>query len=394
MSNVHPTHLFPRGSTLDPAALPTEFSSPSPDAPAGETPAAGGGVAARHRYDPHAPHHHPWHGRAAPPLGALRSIFGSLGEASTPQAQREQVLAQQLSPTIAAWVEAYTSVGKRNLYLWKWCTRGVELTTLPCVPPDLRADAVDTKVLSGMLNVLLDDAADQQGHAGLLGELLKLVHGASPDWSRLNHEEQAYGRFTRCVWREYWRRVRRYPCFAAFKQLLRYDLAQLFNTIHYSYLVNRNLSMLNLVEHDQYSAQGMMMMSFATVDLMCTPGFDVRELGTLREAVWHGQWMARIGNLISTWKREIDEGDYTSGVFARAVALGELSIEQLAKADPGQIEGVIRHGGHEEHFLARWQYHRSRLDSLRPQIGSFDLAVWLDGLDCLLDTELGSCGWK
>ena len=43
----------------------------------------------------------------------------------------------QLSPHLQHWVDAYAHCGERNLFLWKWCRRGVEVTTLPCVANDL-----------------------------------------------------------------------------------------------------------------------------------------------------------------------------------------------------------------------------------------------------------------
>src|SRR4029078_686428 len=99
-------------------------------------------------------------------------------------------------------------------------------------------------------------------------------------------------------------------------ELLCYDLEQLLNTVRYSELVNQNLCLLNLVEHDLYSPHGLIITAFATIDLMCMPDFRFEELGRLRQMLWHADWMARIGNLVTTWQREMSDGDLTSGVFA------------------------------------------------------------------------------
>jgi hypothetical protein len=176
--------------------------------------------------------------------------------------------------------------------------------------------------------------------------------------------------------------------------LLRYDLAQLFNTVRYSHLLKSNLSLLNLVEHDHYSPQGMGVMTFATIDLMCSPGFPLHELGRLREAVWHAQWMARIGNLVTTWPRELGDRDYTSGVFARAVAESDLSVDDLQEGDTQRIQSAIRRGDHERHYLERWSYHRDCLRSMTKRVKAFDLGLLIEGLDRLLSSELGSRGLK
>lgn len=308
--------------------------------------------------------------------------------------ERELIRALEFSPALGKWVAEYSRVGERPEYLWKWCLRGVQLTTLPCVDGRLQAHVCDTKVLSIMLNVLLDDVADRMQDPSFLAELFKITLGGRPDESELTLEQREYAAFTQQVWDEYWARTREYPVFAVFEELLQYDLAQLFNAIRYSSLLNRNLSLLNVVEHDLYSPHTMMQMSFSTVDLMCSPKFPWQELGKLREAIWHAQCMGRIGNLVTTWQREIPSRDFTSGVFARAVSAGDLDVRKLATADLGSVESAVLQGAHEEHFLRQWDSHLASLKALRRRFQAFDLDDVIQGLKQLLVTEFGSRGWK
>ena len=318
----------------------------------------------------------------------------SFGDAGELQAERQQILAKRFSSELAPWIAAYEQIGERNGYIWKWCLHGVELTTLDSVRPELKGDACDTKVLAGMLNVLVDDVADQLGQGDLLGELLKLIHHDVPQLARFATPQRRYAEFTCEVWAEVWRRAKRYPCYDPYAALLQFDLAQLFNTVHYSHLVNSNPYILNVVEHDDYSPQGMGLLSFAMIDLMCSPEFSVSDLGRLREVMWHAQWMARIGNLMTTWQREVNDRDYTSGVFAHAVSTHDLTVDQLLHESPAQITEAITRGGHEDYFLRRWRAHRAHFQRLIPEVQSVDLAVTLRGLDRLLQTELVSRGSK
>jgi hypothetical protein len=305
------------------------------------------------------------------------------------------VLAKQLSPVLTHWAEQYAKVGKRNLYLWKWCRQGVELTTLPCVLPELREGLCDTKVLGVMLDVLLDDVADQNGDHRLLEQLLDLPLGrTSTDWSTFSPHEQTYARFTVEVWQEIQTRARRFPCFEEYADLLRYDYLQLFNTMRYSHLVNRNLALLNLTEHDLYLPHNMHMMISATLDLMCSPHFERSELGRLREVAWNAQCMGRIGNLVTTWERELGEHDYTSGVYARALEHGHVALEQLLASDRDRIKAAIQQGQHEAFFLRRWQEHRQYLLAKRKELRSFDLNELISGLQRLICLHLGSRGYK
>jgi len=308
---------------------------------------------------------------------------------------REQQLiqAKSLSREVENWVRAYSAVGSRSRYLWKWCLHGVELTTLPCVLPELTSHVNDTKLLSIILCVLFDDVADQHGKGRLLETMLRVTReGTMPDMHGLAPREALVADTTWRLWLDYRGRTAAYPYHAAFSDLLHYDLTQFFNTMSYSQLLNRQLPLLNLAEHDLYTSHNMQMISFSTLDLMCSTGFDMQELGKLREAMWHAQCMGRIGNLLSTWRREIPDRDFTSGVFARAVSHGDLTIEQLQEGDPREIEAAILQGEHELYFYRRWLHHRERLRSRVQQIRSIDLTTTMDGHDRFFLMHLGSRG--
>ncbi len=307
----------------------------------------------------------------------------------------ELLQAKNLSQVLAAWVADYAQVGSRERYLWTWCQQGVQVTTLPGVAPDTYDELCDTKVLGVMLDVLLDDVADQKGDVELLGQMLRIPFSDQPlDWQRFTHEECDYAAFAEVVWNEVQLRVERFPRYDVFQDVLRYDYGQLLNTMRYAHLLNRFPSMLNLAEHDLYLPHNMHMMISATMDLMCSPGFDFDELGRLREAIWHAQYMGRIGNLVTTWERELLEGDFTSGVFAHAVIHGDLTLEQLENGDRDVIARAIRQGQHEEYFLRQWQGHRRRLIDLQVSLRSVDLKPFVHGIERLFCLHMASRGLK
>ncbi len=319
------------------------------------------------------------------------NFFGA--RAGSMAREREQVYTQQLSSTIQRWVSAYETVGSRDLYLWKWCLHGVELTTLACVPLEFRAHVCETKLLSIVLCVLLDDVADQHGNSRLLDALLEMTcAGVCPALPDLSPLERRHAELTCALWAEYQERISSYPCYEAFEPVLRYDLLQFFNTMRYSHLVNGRPYLLNMVEHDLYTSHNMMMISFAMLDLMCSPGFPKADVGTLREAMWHAQCMGRIGNLLSTWRRELADRDFTSGVFARARIEGDLTLDDLEHGDFASIEATIRGRGHELYFFRKWAEHREQCHARARQLRSFDPRSVLDGHDRFFAMHLGSQG--
>ena len=311
------------------------------------------------------------------------------------QAESALVLSKQLNPELMQWVDGYAQVGKRNLYLWKWCRQGVEVTSLSCVDSQWYDRVCDTKVLGVVLDVLLDDIADHGGDPQLLEQLLHLPFGDERlQLSAVAAEDRAYAEFTVEVWQEIKRRTRQFPGFQRYATAWRYDYLQLFNAMRYSHMINQDVALLNIAEHDLYLPHNMHIMISATVDLMCSPNFRHNEFGRLRDAVWHAQCMGRIGNLVTTWERELGEGDFTSGVYARAVAEGDLEIESLQQKDRETILRAIREGRHEEFFLQRWMQLRQRLIDLAPRVESVDLLGLLRGYERLIRLHLISRGQK
>ncbi|HET6883509.1 MAG TPA: hypothetical protein VFI31_25380 [Pirellulales bacterium] len=305
------------------------------------------------------------------------------------------VLDKTLSPALTHWVNEYAKVGHRNIYLWKWCRQGVEVTTLPCVLPELFDDVCDTKVMGVVLDVLLDDIADRKGDDELLKRLTSLtINGPRPSFADYPADKRAYAELTVAVWNEIINRAKRYPLFDQYAEVLDYDYAQLFNVMRYSHLANEHIELLNLAEHNLYTPHNMHMIISSTLDLMCSPSFDRNEWGKVRDAAWNAQCMGRIGNLTTTWERELGDADYSSGVYASALATGDLTIEQLKAGNHEEIKRAILKGGHEVVFLKRWQEHRRYLLSRVPHIRSFDLGKLVVGLERLICLHLGSRGYK
>lgn len=302
---------------------------------------------------------------------------------------------KSLSLELQHWIDRYEQVGSRERYLWKWVRQGVEITTLSSVDSECYDSVCDTKVLGVMLDVLLDDIADHGGDPQLLDQLLSLPFGPQRlALANVSSQDRQYAEFTLDVWDEIKRRTQAFPGFEALAAVWRYDYLQLFNAMRYSHMINQDISLLNMAEHDLYLPHNMHIMISATVDLMCSPHFRRDELGRLRDAVWHAQCMGRIGNLATTWERELGEGDFTSGVYAHAVAEGDLTIADLQNRDRAEIVRTIREGGHESYFFGRWLELRQRLIDLTPHVRSVNLQELLQGYERLIRLHLTSRGQK
>ncbi|MBL8848476.1 MAG: hypothetical protein JNG89_02285, partial [Planctomycetaceae bacterium] len=293
--------------------------------------------------------------------------------AQSAQSDQQEIEHKRLRLEALRWVQDYDRVGHRNLYLWRWCLHGIELTTFPGVPAEHLTHLHDTKLLSVILCVLFDDVADRNGRTELLESLIQSAGSQAPDpAAMLDRAEREYVAVTRRLWTEYEARVRQYPQYPVYERLWRFDLLQFLNTMRYAHLVNSQPGLLNLAEHDVYTPHNMLMVSFSTLDLMCVAHFHTAELGSLREAMWHAQSMGRIGNVLSTWRRELAEADQSSGMFGHDSSLSLSSKEQL--------------------LLEKWRWHRSRCHAAAQRVASIDLNPVLNGHDRFFDMHLASSG--
>ena len=316
---------------------------------------------------------------------------------STP-AQMSQIVSEikqvQFSPYLQTWIKNYESVGQRGRFLWQWCLKGVRMTTLPSVEPSLREHVVETKLLGILFCSLIDDIADREQD----GEMLEMAVAASSDnWAfeRLEFwtgRRRSYLEMISSVWNEVWNRCKSYPHFRNYEQLLKFDNDQVMAAMRYALLTNQCPGLLSVIEHDLYQPNNMQMMFMASVDLCASPDFNPDELGIAREVFWHAQRMGRIGNMITTWEREVLDRDFTSGIFAFAVHRGFLSAADLRNLPAHEIMTLLEENDCQEHFINEWKYHRDQMLRKLSRVRSIDMMPYLSGVEELFKTHLGSRG--
>ena len=312
--------------------------------------------------------------------------------------QLEQIVsdikAVEFSPYLRTWMEDYEKVGQRGRFLWQWCIKGLKLTTLPCVTPELRDHIIETKMLSIFYGTLIDDIADREQDR----EMLHMAMGlGSDEWlaDRLGiwtGRRRDYLETIARLWREVWSRCQSYPRFAEFESLLRFDNEQSLNAMRYALLVNQSPSVLNNIEHDLYQPHNMQIMFMASVDLCGSPGFELNELGIAREIFWHAQRMGRIGNMLTTWEREVLDRDFTSGVFAHSLTRGILNPSDLRSLPAYEIMSLLEGAECHAHFIRDWKTNRDEMARKVQAVRSCDFTAYLKGFEQLIFLHLASRG--
>lgn len=312
------------------------------------------------------------------------------------------VMEHDLPPVVDWLVDEYHRFeGARDRFMWKWVHELAPRNALPCVDEGYEDRVATDKTLTILFVTLLDDVLEKRRDYATFEEASKAPFpDRNADLSRPGVDAE-YVRFTEQVWETLEDRLRRAPRFEEYLELLRFDLKQVVNAIEYSYLAILQPELTTLADLMRYESHNMAMFVYADIDLMHTTGAPELDLPTLREGVWFAQQMARIGNWVSTWERELAEGDFSSGVVAYALQEDIVDLEELrALEDDGSdaaIDGVadrIQDAGVEALFLDRWDEHYEDLLEVDEDLEDIDLRPYADGLKEVLRYHLASKGLK
>lgn len=307
---------------------------------------------------------------------------------------RDTVLSTALTPDEERWFNEYRTLGTRGKYLWQWSQVGADLTMLPSVNSTLRSHVTETKVLSITLCVILDDIADHGGDPDWLSHLGRTVLGQDVgDFPSGTNEQARTLSVVRQLAAEYRDRVKSYPRSAEFADLLAYDHRQYLNALEFSLLSSHDLFSLNSTEQGVYLPHGMHMMSFGMLDMMCSSELAIADVGPLRSVLWHLQAMGGLANQLSTWRRELKEGDFTSQIFSLALEHGDIGLDDLRRIDSGRIRAGIERGRHEAVLLQFWQDHYRRCERKSRHIRTVDVGFLLRNHEEFLRLHLDSRGY-
>jgi hypothetical protein len=138
----------------------------------------------------------------------------------------------------------------------------------------------------------------------------------------------------------------------------------------------------------------MVMFPYADVDLMFAPTFEMAEFGAVRDLLWDLQEMARIGNWLTTWERELVEDDYTAGVVVFALEEGIVTPDELGETEVTDIVARIRAHDVEDLFRERWADRYRTVSERQFDADSVDLDALVSGMETVYEYHVASRGLK
>ncbi|WP_336001060.1 terpene synthase family protein [Halorientalis halophila] len=309
-----------------------------------------------------------------------------------------EIDAYELPPVLEQLVEDYQELEySRPPFMWKWVHKLAPKNTLPCVD-DEHVDLVPTdKTIAILFVTLIDDILEKGGDRATFRRLAQIPSDAEEDDAEGGDSD--YVAFTRRVWDTLLDRIQRGPHYDTYEGIFRYDVEQAINAVEYSDFVIRNPELATVDDLVRYESHNMVMFAYADLDLMHTTGGISDDYATLREAIWEAQLMARIGNWLSTWERELAEGDYSSGVVVYALENDVIDPADLDALEAGEVTADalaerIRAADVEAEFFDRWDHHYRLLEQRNDDLETMDLTPFVEGMEEVLRYHMASTGLK
>ena len=223
-------------------------------------------------------------------------------------------------------IDLYKSVGRRKIDYFAWIHDVYSWITLPSVSFDMRRILNDDKTKLTVFDILVDDLADNYAtRSYALLEKLAAIPWAQKD-DHVDGDE--YLLVARKVWDDSIASVSRYPRFKEFERIFYFDMRQVLSSMQYSFLANTD-GIENPVETNFYSSYGCLVEVALDMDLMCSPTFDMNELGAMRTVSCLAQKVAHVGNLLTTYPSELAEKDVSSPIISLALRKGLIRRDEL-----------------------------------------------------------------
>lgn len=286
-------------------------------------------------------------------------------------------------------------INHRDPYLWKWFYNVSPHFRLSCVPAQHQQTVREQKLLLTFYITLLDDLADHYGDSKTFNEVRKLPFSQETTDRDKPGVWTEYCEFTENIWKQFETDLTTSPRFNEFEEIFKYDIRQSVNAMHYGLLVNDHPEALNMAESRRYGPHNMVVYGYSGLDLMYSPSFDKRDFGELRDVIWDIQRLGRIGNWVSTWERELPEGDYTSGVVISALEDDVISLDELEDdTDREALVDRIDEHDHEQQLLEEWEALFEELKQAEYTTETVDIHEMVSGMQMVLSMHLSSRGQK
>jgi hypothetical protein len=308
----------------------------------------------------------------------------------------QQISSESIPAEIEPLVEHYASVTEdRDRLLWKWLWHVFPEFRLSSVPDRHAQAARSAKFCFSVFMTVLDDVSERHRDRSTFEQARKIPFGNADHVEDPEADSELVGLMDHA-----WELTEEYlgegQDLDRFRELFEFDLRQSINTMDYNRLVNEAPQLASPDGVDRYDTHNMLLFLYVDIDLGFSPLFDSAELATLRDVTWDAQKLARIGNWVTTWERELAEDDYTSKVIVEAMDRGVVTRSELVSESVSDqvIIDRIRDTPIEQDLLCSWNDTYRRLCNTDHDLESVDVDSFVEGMRYLLEIDVKAQGYK
>lgn len=303
----------------------------------------------------------------------------------------------ELPPEFDPLLDHYAAVTTdRDQLLWQWLYYVFPSFQLSSVPAEYAVPARKAKFCFSLYMTVLDDLSERHRDKETFEQGRKIPFPST----RCDADAVGVDTEMLSLLQESWDLTQAYldraPRRDDFRELFEFDLRQSLNTMDYNRLVNEGPQLASPHGAEMYDTHNMLLFIYVDIDLAFSPDFDRADLATLRDVTWDAQRLARIGNWVTTWERELDECDYTSRVVIEAIDRGVITEAEVRDDDvPNEtlVERIKAAGIEHEHLLS-WNETYRNLVSREYDVDSVDIHSFVDGMRHLLEVDVKARGLK
>ena len=241
-----------------------------------------------------------------------------------------------LPASVERLVDRYDRIiPERGRYVWVWLAETLPTFRLSSVAPRHRRRADEGRLLVSVFVTALNDLSDRRE-----GDTAFETAAGIPEGRVDPAEANDPGvRLAGDAWDAVVGRLEGAPRFDAYLDSLRLSLRWTARGQRHAAWSAEHPAETTYEECLLEQSPTMCMDALATVDLMYSPTFDPREEAAVREAIGLAEPLGRIGNWLTTWERELEEGDLANGIVVKAVEDGAVSPEAVRRA---RVEPTVR----------------------------------------------------
>ncbi len=225
-------------------------------------------------------------------------------------------------------IDRYNSVGlpKRNIEFFTNWTYNMtkEYFYLPCIDDNYIDILAKDKAKLAVFVVLVDDLADNPKirNQQRLRKALNVPRTEKKDYN------DKYIQVAQDIWDKAKGSIQNYPRYRELQEVFHLDIDRFLNGIFYGYVSNR-IELSNQYENRKYQPSSMMIKPYLDLDLMCSNKINESIIKELRPIFFHAEDICHIGNVLSTWRREIEEKDYSSPLISLGINKGLINKKEI-----------------------------------------------------------------